>query len=125
LKHDAYIEYDGIGIVEIRCMVCLETVISSRAIVEINGKTAVVQKKNASYNVKEIEVLKNGHITKVGVMCCNECKNKEMDDEHITTQARIGITREYKAHGYDQEHIDKVLKVNYNWKSKKEKGGNK
>ena len=111
---DCYIEFDGVGLKAIYCMDCLNEVLSSRDILEINGKTAVIQKRNSSYNQKFINAFNNGKPTTFNVILCNECIKKELNVGNLIQQIRLGIVESLKYNGQTPEDISKILETGYN-----------
>lgn len=111
---NCYLEFDEAGMKAVYCMSCLNEILSARDIIEISGKTAIVQRRNSSYNQKLVNALNDGKPTAFNAILCNECIKKEPDVEHLIRQVRLGIVESLKYNGQAAEDITKILKQGYN-----------
>ena len=112
---DVYIVYDEIGQAAIYCMNCLNQLLCSRDILVIGDKSAVVQKRNSSYNQKPINALHDDRPTVFNAILCNECvKKNDLDINHLIEQVKLGIRANLKYNGTSDEEIEKVLSKGYN-----------
>lgn len=111
---DCYIEYDDIGVVKIKCMCCLKEILSQRDIVEINSKTAAVQRRNSSYNQRLVNILNNGKPSTTTCICCSECVKETPNIPHLIEQIRLGVRASLKFNGQIDTDIEKFLDEHYN-----------
>lgn len=108
----SYIDYDELGIKEIRCMNCNHNVIQTRVIAEIKGRTALTMRRNSSFRTKDINILTKGKPSFLTAMLCAECVNI-FDTQTVVNNAMDGMREAKRYEGRSDEDIEQFISTQY------------
>uniref|UniRef100_A0A6M3IM46 Uncharacterized protein n=1 Tax=viral metagenome TaxID=1070528 RepID=A0A6M3IM46_9ZZZZ len=104
----SYIDFDNLGLKEVRCMNC-NTPVGGRVYVDIPGTTekAVAFSRYNNWTQPRKVPIKSGEIDSyVEPIVCAECADKPWDEDAIIEMIEDGLEREMMHAGKSRDHVD-------------------